>query len=182
LLATTFSAGVNGTASFRQLVSPNGAPVAGTVAGVLVNRHALPVSRVVVVAAGCLSYFARRNAIDMLGKSDRHVARVPEVRGGPTGHNRFDIEWTLRDRADIIASFGPQSLAMAAGSALGAAGASSARDYGAALVSNAVFVKEYRGYSVPVAFLQKRGALFVHERSLERDRLQSWREPVVTFP
>ena len=47
----------------------------------------------------------------MLGKSDRHVARVAEVPRGPTGHNRFDVAWTLKDRPDIIASFGPRELA-----------------------------------------------------------------------
>ncbi len=182
LLTTTFSTGINGTASFRQLVSLNGVPTASTVAGVLVNRHALPDSRIVVVAAGCISYFSRREAIDMLGKSDRHVARVPEVRGGPTGHNRFDVNWTLRERPDIIASFGPQILAIAAGPVLSAANATPERDYGAALVLNPIFVREYRDHAIPVAYLLKRGALFVHEHSPERTRLQDWHQPVVSSP
>lgn len=181
-LTTVFTGGVNGRETFRELVSQNGLPASSTVAGVLINRYALPDSNVVVVAAGCISYFGRRDAIDMLGKSDWHVARVPEVRGGPTGHNRFDIDWTLRTRPDIIASFSPLAFTTGAGPVLAAAGTAADRDYGVALALNPTFVREYRDHTIPVTIALQRNAFFVHDRSPETARLGEWHEPVVVYP
>ena len=181
-LPTVFTAGINGGETFRGLVSLNGLPAASTVAGVLINRHALPDSKVVVVAAGCISYFGRRDAIDMLGKSAWHVARVVEIRGGPTGHNRFDIDWTLRARPDIIASFSPLALTAAEASVPVAARPAADRDYGVALALNPTFVREYRDHTIPVTIALQRNAFFVHDRSPESARLGQWREPVVVYP
>lgn len=177
ILATIFNAGVSGRSSAAALVSPNGGPYVNTVSGVLVNRHALPDSWIAVAAAGCMGYFSRRNAVDLLGKSDRHIARLPP-RGEATGHDRFDIEWSLRRRPDIVVSFGPHSLA-AADSRRPSGGT---LDYGQALLLNTTFRREYREQTVPLRFLLDRNALFIHERSPERSRLPAWREPVVSMP
>lgn len=82
----------------------NGVPAPNVVAGVVLNRAALPGTRVAVAAAGCLPYFSRRAAVDLLGKSDRHIARLPDIVGQPTGHSRYDVSWSLRDRPDLIAA------------------------------------------------------------------------------
>lgn len=182
LLTTTFSAGVNGAASFRALISGNGGPAVNTVAGVLLERHTRPGARVAVVAAGCLPYFSRRAAIDMLGKSDRHVARLPEATGGATGHNRFDIDWSLRDRPDIVAPFGPLELTTEADAILKAGRSDPERDHGAALALNRTFAREYHEHTAPVRYLHERNALFVHERSPEIGGLAAWHEPSVHRP
>lgn len=176
ILATVLNAGVSGRSSATALVSANGGPYVNTVSGVLVNRHALPGSRIAVAAAGCMGYFARRDAVDLLGKSDRRIARLPP-RGEATGHNRFDIDWSLRHRPDIVVSFGPHLLA--AGPAHGLPPGAGI-DYGTALVLNAAFVREYRNQTVPLRYLLDRNALFIHEGSPERNRLLAWREPVVS--
>lgn len=180
--ATVFSAGVNGRRRFEDLVSSNGSPVVNTVTGVLVNRFTGEGARMAVMAAGCVSYFGRREAIDILGKTDRHVARLPVVPGSATGHNRFDINWSLRDRPDLVVSFGPQLFATEADAILKAVQSNPQRDYGAALVLNQTFVLEYRDHPVPLPYLLERNALFVHERSPEIARLGAWREPSVQRP
>jgi hypothetical protein len=63
-------------------------------------------ARVATFWAGAIPYFSRRYAIDVLGKSDPHIAReVPptlDVRIGP-GHNKFDFEYSLLKRdADVL--------------------------------------------------------------------------------
>ena len=179
MVATIFNAGVNGGTSYRALVSDNGGPVVNTATGVLLNRHTRPEARLAVVAAGCLPYFARRDTIDILGKSDRHVARLPAVAGAATGHNRFDIDWSLRDRPDIVASFSPQLFTTQADVILKMVRSDPERDYGTALALNPTFVREYRDHPVPVRYLLDRNALFVHERSPEIVRLGGWREPSV---
>lgn len=182
MAATIFSAGVTGRGSFRDLVSSNGGPVVNTVAGVLVERHTGRQARLAVMAAGCVSYFGRRDAIDVLGKTDRHVARLPVVAGAATGHNRFDIDWSLRDRPDVVVTFGPLLLATEADAILKAIRSDPQQDYGAALVLNTTFVREYRDHPVPVRYLLERNALFLHRRSPERARLGGWREPLVQRP
>jgi arabinofuranosyltransferase len=182
LLATVFNAGVSGGTRFHALLSGNGAPFTNTVTGVMVHRHTRVDTRLVVAAAGCVSYFARRDTIDLLGKSDRHVARLPGVPGGHTGHDRFDIDWSLRDRPDIIVSMGPQVFAIDAVPILAAVQSDPRRDYGAALVLNRTFIDEYRAHPIPVPFLLTRNALFVHSRSPELSRLSGWHEPVIDRP
>lgn len=182
LSATVFNAGVSGRSRFAELVSGNGGPFVNTVTGVMLQRHTRPDARILVAAAGCVSYFSRREATDMLGKSDRHVARVPAAPGGRTGHDRFDVDWSLRDRPDIIVSFGSHLLATDAEPILAAVRSDPARDYGAALVLNRIFIDEYRGQPIRVPFLMARNALYVHARSPELARLGGWREPVVIQP
>jgi arabinofuranosyltransferase len=180
--ATIFSAGVDGRGRFQDLVSSNGGPVVNTVTGVLVNRFTAQTVRMAVTAAGCISYFGRRDAVDILGKTDRHVARLPAALGSATGHNRFDINWSLRDVPDLVVSAGPYLLAVEADVILKAVRSNPQRDYGAALVLNQTFVREYRDHPVPLPYLLERNALFVHERSPEIARLGAWREPSVERP
>lgn len=182
LLASVFSGGVAAAFGGRDLISSNGVPHVNTVTGVLLQRHARHESTVAVAAAGCIGYFSRLEAIDLLGKNDRHVARVaPATRSG-TGHNRFDIDWSLRSRPDFVATFASHSLAAKAGIILPLIGSSPALDYGTALLLNPTFRSEYAAYPVPVPFLLDHNALFVHAASSERLRLGAWRTPWIARP
>jgi len=182
LLTTTWSAGVSGKQAFDGLVSTNGLPRTNTVTGVLINKYTGPDARMVVVAAGCVSYFSRRESLDLLGKTDRHVARVPAVDGGATGHNRFDVDWTLKDRPDLVVSLTSEHVVVDAEAIMRATGMTPARDNGAALLLNPIFVAEYRPSPVPLDFLRQKNAILVHQRSPERPRRALWREPVVAEP
>ena len=182
LVSTTWAVGVSGRQAFDSLVSGNGMPGTNTVTGVLINQYTRPDARVVVIAAGCVSYFGRRESLDLLGKTDRHVARVPAAEGGGTGHNRFDIGWTLKDRPDLVVSLTTERVVADADAIMRATGMTPARDNGAALLLNPIFVAEYRPSPVPVDFLLQRNAIFVHQRSPEWPRRLLWREPVVGTP
>jgi len=182
LVTTAWPVGVSGRQSFDGLVSGNGMPGTNTVTGVLINRHTRPDTRIVVFAAGCVSYFGRRESLDLLGKTDRHVAHLPAVESGATGHNRFDINWTLKDRPDLVVTLTTDRVAVDADGIMRATGMTPARDNGAALLLNPIFVNEYRPSPVPVDFLLRKNAIFVHHRSPEWPRRLHWHEPVVDYP
>ena len=53
-------------------------------------------------AAGTTSYFAHRPTLDVLGKSDRHIAKLP-VRFFHPGHSKWDWDYILLERRpDVI--------------------------------------------------------------------------------
>lgn len=57
-----------------------------------------------VDAAGKIPYFSGLPTIDMLGLTDRHIARV-ESRGEWVGHSKMDPEYVLARRPDFIAAW-----------------------------------------------------------------------------
>ena len=178
LAATVFNAGVSGRSGLRLLVSLNGLPRENTMIGVLLNRHARPGARIAVAAAGCVTYFSRLEAIDLLGKSDRHVARVKPLTPSGTGHNRFDYDWSLRTRPDFVASFASHALALQmANEPLTPSADRAGISYGDALLRHPTFIREYLDQPVPLAFLLGNNALYVHSQSAEREHLSTWRAP-----
>lgn len=54
--------------------------------------------------AGSTPYFARRQSLDLFGKSDPHVARL-EVTGLHPGHNKVDLPYSLGLRPDVVVTF-----------------------------------------------------------------------------
>jgi len=64
--------------------------------GLLLEQNTPPSSKVADFWAGSTFYFSERYAIDLLGKSDRHIARLPVVSNGmKPGHNKFDFQYSL---------------------------------------------------------------------------------------
>jgi hypothetical protein len=52
--------------------------------------------------AGALIYFSDRVGVDVLGKSDRHIARLEVARHHP-GHSKWDWQYVVADaRPDVI--------------------------------------------------------------------------------
>jgi arabinofuranosyltransferase len=62
--------------------------------GVHLRRTAPPDTTVAVIWAGALPYFSRLPAVDILGKSDRMVARLPARNDAP-GHNKWDYRYSV---------------------------------------------------------------------------------------
>ena len=54
--------------------------------------------------AGAVPYYSGLTTIDILGKSDSHIARLPAPRQGLPGHDKFDFDYVLRLKPDIIIS------------------------------------------------------------------------------
>lgn len=181
--ATIAWSGVEGRTRFAALRSVNGDPSTTTVAGVLIARHTLPQASVAVLAAGAIGYFSRRPAIDLLGKSDRHVARLPVHPKNPTGHNRFDFEWSLARRPDIVSIFSSHAhVARAAAEATRPSYDREREGWGSTLVLSRSFTEWYRDQPVPLPYLLERCALYVRADSPEAARLSGWREPRVEWP
>ncbi len=62
---------------------------------------------IAVSTAGAIPYFARRSAIDLLGKSDRVVAHLPHSTGAIfiPGHSKRDLEYSIGQlRPDLVVS------------------------------------------------------------------------------
>jgi hypothetical protein len=83
---------------------------------VAIHAGTTPQARVAVIAAGVLPYFCRRNCVDMLGKCDRHIARLPMHRIPRVppifrffpGHMKWDLRYSIGELApDVIAHLWP---------------------------------------------------------------------------
>jgi hypothetical protein len=63
-----------------------------------------PEASVAVVWAGMIPYFARRPSVDLLGRSDRTIARMaPRTKRFWPGHTKWDYEHSIgRLRPDLI--------------------------------------------------------------------------------
>lgn len=55
-----------------------------------------------VTAAGCLPYFSKLPALDMLGLNDRHIAKQPPDKTKPVGHDHGDGNYVLERAPDLI--------------------------------------------------------------------------------
>lgn len=71
--------------------------------GILIRETTPPSLRMAVAAAGATPYFAKRPTEDLLGKNDRHVAKL-EPRGVfSPGHDKWDYQYSLGERSsDLI--------------------------------------------------------------------------------
>jgi hypothetical protein len=76
-----------------------------TADGLRYKRATCDQAAIALSAAGAASYFSERPSIDLLGKSDRHIARIRPVRGSSRpGHNKFDYRYSLVElRPDLVA-------------------------------------------------------------------------------
>jgi len=66
-------------------------------------RHTEPSTSIGVRWAGAPIYFSRRPGVDLLGKSDRHIARLSVDRFRP-GHSKWDWDYVMNElRPDVFA-------------------------------------------------------------------------------
>lgn len=72
--------------------------------GLHLARHTAQGAVIAVHAAGQIPYYSARRAIDLLGKSDAHVARVAPVAPFRPGHNKWDYAYSIgRLQPDVVA-------------------------------------------------------------------------------
>ena len=74
------------------------------VIGRWLGENADPEATIAVTTAGAIPYYSGLRTIDMLGITDRHIARreMPEMGNGLAGHEKHDMEYVLRRRPDYI--------------------------------------------------------------------------------
>jgi len=68
------------------------------------RRATDPNAVIAVFAAGSVAYFSERPAIDVLGKSDKHIAQMPPAtKVFRPGHNKYDLEYSINHlRPDLV--------------------------------------------------------------------------------
>ncbi len=66
--------------------------------GYLIRATTPPEHRIAVAAAGATPYFSLRPTEDLLGKNDKHVARLPPKGVFSPGHDKWDYPWSLGER------------------------------------------------------------------------------------
>jgi arabinofuranosyltransferase len=76
-------------------------------AGIELSQFAEPQGSVAVAAAGAVPYYSGLRGVDVLGKSDRYIARLPgDGFDGQTvtpGHNKYDLHYSIEKlRPDAI--------------------------------------------------------------------------------
>jgi len=58
---------------------------------------------IAVVWAGATAYYSRRPMVDLLGKSDRVIAKVPPIGDLHPGHNKYDYEYSIKQlQPDVV--------------------------------------------------------------------------------
>jgi hypothetical protein len=177
-IVTTIQSGVHGRTTL-QLRSGNGTPEHGLVVGLMIRDNTRPDARVAVTAAGNVPYFSRRPAVDLLGKADAHVARLPPHAMGPIGHKKFDMDYSLSLHPDLVVTFLTSSFGASPESAAYVRSAAGQHDYRVALFTSRVFTDEYRAQPIPLPYLLERGAVYVRRSSPEAQSLDRWRMPAI---
>jgi hypothetical protein len=81
---------------YSQFLASRTADIGNIRIGLLLKQNTTPTSKIADFWAGSVFYFSNRHAIDLLGKSDRHVAHLPvQSDGTKPGHNKFDFDYSL---------------------------------------------------------------------------------------
>lgn len=143
------------------LVAPdkNGDPAEQIQTAVLIKENAPAGSRVAVFAAGIVPYITHLGAVDILGKSDRHVARLRPFPGAEIGHGKLDPGYTLASRPDLVVS--NRSLAFVNALIPG----TRTKDPVVSFLASPAFQRAYRRYPVSQEFLVARTAVFTRPGS-----------------
>ena len=145
--------------------------------GLLIKQNTRAAARVADFWAGTTFYYSERYAIDLLGKSDSHIAHLPVVSNGQKpGHNKFDFDYSLGVlKPDlVIANF---RLPVTEDSMRKASVGNWA--YHGQLYFHPIFREHY--LPNPIA-LDTRRTIFVADWSPERSRTGDWKDVVPESP
>lgn len=161
---------------YAVLEAQNGGPDQSLVAALIIRENSSPDARVAVHAAGVLPYFSRRYCIDMLGKTDPVVARLPP-REHEVGHNKYDPEHSLGAmRADMVAMLWLPRGAGSCSDRARAAVRAGAPSWVSFIYESPIFQQEFCGQ---VAEPPGAAPIYVRRSSPEAARLSTWRLPLV---
>ncbi len=135
--------------------------------GLILSEITRPDATIGVFWAGTLPYFARRPSVDMLGKNDDYIARLPANRGSlKPGHNKFNYDYSLDVlRPDLLVS--PISLSIVADPRVFPSYTEGDDAYAGQLFLNDTFQQAY----APTLLLIDSLPLFIRNDSPERERL-----------
>ena len=163
---------------FKRLMAhaTNGDPERQIQVALIVKKNALPGSLTAVYCAGLVPYFTRLPVIDMLGKSDRHIARLIPFPGAMIGHGKVDPAYTLALKPDLVVTCGANN-----GYASGVAPATKTYDPMVTFVGSEAFRSRYLEFPVLDTYLLQETAVYTHRGSKEFDRRQ-WQQKIEVAP
>lgn len=163
---------------FKRLQSraTNGDPDRQIQVALIMKKNALPESKTAVFCAGIVPYFTRLPVIDMLGKSDRHIAHLKAFPGSMIGHGKVDPDYTLGQDPDLVVTCGTNN-AQAERVALGA----QTFDPMVRFVSAASFKDRYLPYPILQSYLLSDTSVYTHAGSKENER-RTWTKPIEVGP
>lgn len=149
-------------------IDQNGDPDKQLRVALVLKEHALPTSKVAVFCAGVIPYFTRLPAIDLLGKSDRHIAHLPAYPGAMIGHGKVDPEYSFAQNPDLVVTCNTP-YANAQNAAPNARGT----DPMVAILGAPSFRSRYLPSPVMQSFLMKETAVYTYPESQEYPR-RTW--------
>lgn len=87
-----------------EIWSPQRADIGNLKIGLLIEQNTPHQTKVADFWAGTVFYYSDRYGVDLLGKTDKHVARLPATSDGLIpGHNKFDFEYSLNTyKPDLV--------------------------------------------------------------------------------
>jgi arabinofuranosyltransferase len=171
--------------SYAKLTTLNGAPHPGVVAGVLIDRHTRPDSKVGVFAAGMVPYFSHRYCIDFLGKVDRVIARGrPRKRVTNRvwiGHNKYDGAHSFGLLPDVVVVPAVPQTYLETVVTLRDAGwwFQPLPDFMLDVLTTPACVRDYLPHPVPVPYLLENESILIHRSSPDLASIAAWKEPEV---
>jgi hypothetical protein len=168
---------VIGVTTPSALVDDNGEPESGLVTGVLIGRFTRPEATIAAVAAGNVAYFSHRYTVDMLGKSDAHIAHEPAHTGSWVGHNKYDPEYSLSLRPDLVVPFWLHKLVIDPFAI--EQSAKGGDQYIVAIVTSPTFQRDYLPNPVKLPYLLEKNSVYIRSGSPELARRELWQEPVI---
>lgn len=157
-------------------VGRNGGPARQLIPALMLRNNASPDASVLVIPAGIVPYFSRLKAVDLMGKTDRHVAHLAHRRGAGIAHGKFDPNYSLSLKPDYVVSLRSNSYARRAKRLAKKTKASKLRrDYRLSLLSSERFQKEYLRQPIVHRDLLSNNAVYVREGSPELERRNDWK-------
>ena len=158
-----------------------GKPWQGAAIGLLIAQGSSASATIAAAGGGALGYFSRRTVIDLTGRTDPSIARLPARRGADASERKFDVEASLRRRPDFVLTAGPHEAALLGELMFALHGVDPERDIGPALLASATFQRLYRDQPIRIEPLVERSAVYVRADSPERARVAAWRLDVTGF-
>jgi hypothetical protein len=139
--------------------------------GLLLRHNTPPTTRAADFWAGLVFYHSEVRGIDLLGKNDPHVARLPARYGDVPGHNKFDFDYSLGVlRPDYVLS----TFRLPPDEAELRELAQSAAPWRGELYFNQTFREHCLPYPVPLDTLR---AIFACDWSPQVDQREEWELP-----
>jgi len=165
------------TNPLETIVGPgnNGDPFDQIIVAVQLRKNASPDATVAVIPAGIVPYFSRLKAIDLLGKTDPHIAHLTPRAGAALGHGKVDPNYSFAEQPDYFVSCRPLRLAQSIRRPVPA----NSPDYVRTLLSSRPFQENWAPNPLPDRYLLQHTAVYVRSDSAELSKMQTWQGVVL---